>query len=511
MIDNISATGANLPSLGLEEFRALAKDHNLIPVYREILGDLHTPVSAFHKLDDGRFAYLLESVEGGENVGRYSFMGGAPSIVLRTRDREVTVERDGSSATRELAEGEDPLHVLKTLMSEYRVARVPGLPKFYGGAVGYISYDAVRFFERLPDAPPDDLNLPDCYFVFTDICVIFDHVRHRILVICNAHVDGDPDDAYRRAFAKIDDILDQLQRPDKSPLGLIPGGPLADLPVESNFTHEGFLAAVEHGKEYIAAGDVIQVVLSQRLRRELCPALCAEPFNIYRALRYLNPSPYMYYLSYGDLKIIGSSPERLVSEEQGTVITRPIAGTRRRGRDAEEDAALAADLLADAKERAEHIMLVDLGRNDLGRVCEYGSVEVDELMQIENYSHVMHIVSNVRGALRPELDHFDVLRACFPAGTVSGAPKIRAMEIIDELELTRRGPYAGAIGYFSFEGNMDTAITIRTIVVRDGAAYVQAGAGIVADSVPESEYQETLNKARALLKSLEMAERGLCG
>jgi len=510
MNECLDMADASLPSIGLEEFRALAREHNLIPVYREILGDLHTPVSAFNKLDDGRFAYLLESVEGGESVGRYSFMGGAPSIVLKTRDREVTIEREGECATRVLEDGEDPLHVLRSLMADYRVARVPGLPKFYGGAVGYMSYDTVRFFERLPDAPPDDLQLPDCYFVFTDICVIFDHVRHRILVICNAHVNGDPDAAYQRALAKIDDLIRQLQAPDARPLGLIPGGGGNGAAVTSNFSHEGFLAAVERAKEYITAGDIIQVVISQRLQRELSPALRAQPFNLYRALRYLNPSPYMYYLSYGDLKIIGSSPERLVSEEQGTVITRPIAGTRKRGRDAAEDAALAADLLADAKERAEHIMLVDLGRNDLGRVCEFGSVEVDELMNIENYSHVMHIVSNVRGTLRPELDHFDVLRACFPAGTVSGAPKIRAMEIIDELEPTRRGPYAGAIGYFSFEGNMDTAITIRTIVVADGIAYVQAGAGIVADSVPESEYQETLNKARALLKALEMAERGLC-
>ena len=501
---------ASLPSIGLEAFRALAREHNLIPVYREILGDLHTPVSAFHKLDDGRFAYLLESVEGGESVGRYSFMGGAPSTVLKARGREVTVERQGESVTRQLEEGEDPLHVLRALMAEYRVARVPGLPKFYGGAVGYMSYDTVRFFERLPDAPPDDLGLPDCYFVFTDVCVIFDHVRHRILVICNAHVDGDPDAAYGRALAKIDDLIEQLQAPEARPLGLTPDGSGDGAPVTSNFTHDGFLAAVARAKDYITAGDIIQVVLSQRLQRELSPALRAQPFNLYRALRFLNPSPYMYYLSYGDLKIIGSSPERLVSEEQGTVITRPIAGTRRRGKDAAEDAALAADLLADAKERAEHIMLVDLGRNDLGRVCEFGSVEVDELMNIENYSHVMHIVSNVHGTLRPELDHFDVLRACFPAGTVSGAPKIRAMEIIDELEPTRRGPYAGAIGYFSFEGNMDTAITIRTIVVQDGTAYVQSGAGIVANSVPENEYQETLNKARALLKSLEMAERGLC-
>jgi anthranilate synthase component 1 len=324
-------------------------------------------------------------------------------------------------------------------------------------------------------------------------------------------VDGDPDAVYDRALAKIDDLIGQLQAPETRPLGLVPDAAADECAVTANFTHEGFLDAVARVKEYIAAGDIIQAVLSQRLQRTLSPALQAQPFNIYRALRYLNPSPYMYYLSYGNVKLIGSSPERLVSEEDGTVITRPIAGTRKRGKDAAEDAALAADLLADAKERAEHIMLVDLGRNDLGRVCAYGTVRVDELMAIEHYSHVMHIVSNVVGTLRPELSQYDVLRACFPAGTVSGAPKIRAMEIIDELEPTRRGPYAGAIGYFSFAGNMDTAITIRTIVVQDGTAYVQAGAGIVADSVPESEYQETLNKARALLTALEMAERGLCG
>lgn len=498
-------------SLDRDTFRALARDYNLIPVYREILGDLHTPVSAFHKLDDGRFAYLLESVEGGENIGRYSFLGGAPSLVFSTQGREITIDRQGVAETRALADGEDPLHVLKALMGEYRVAKVPGLPKFYGGAVGYFSYDSVRFFEELPAAPPDDLQLPDCIFVFTEACVIFDHVRHRILMVSNVHVDGDPDATYDQAAAKIDDLIAQLQAPETRPLGLLPGAEMPDAQMKSNFTHEGFLAAVDTAKDYITAGDIIQVVLSQRLSRQLSPALQAQPFNLYRALRYLNPSPYMYYLSYGDLKIIGSSPERLVSEEEGTVVTRPIAGTRKRGRNAQEDAELAADLLADAKERAEHIMLVDLGRNDLGRVCEFNTVEVDELMIIENYSHVMHLVSNVRGKLRPELDHFDVLRACFPAGTLSGAPKVRAMQIIDELEPTRRGPYGGAIGYFSFEGNMDTAITIRTIVVTEGTAYVQAGAGIVADSVPESEYQETLNKARALLKALELAERGLCG
>ena len=496
-------------SLCREAFRALAGSYNLIPVYQEILGDLHTPVSAFHKLDDGRFAYLLESVEGGEKVGRYSFLGGAPSLTLKCTGREITIDREGELETRLLREGEDPLRVLKELMGVYRVAPAAGLPKFYGGAVGYFGYDTVRFFEELPQAPPDDLGLPDCYFVFTEACVIFDHVRHSILLVCNAFVAGDADAAYDRAITRIAALVSQLQAPETRPLGLLPDRPASPVTFTSNVTHEEFLAAVLRAQEYIAAGDIIQVVLSQRLCCELSAALQAQPFNLYRALRYLNPSPYLYYLSYGEVKIIGSSPERLVSEEDGLVITRPIAGTRKRGQTPAEDAELAADMLADAKECAEHIMLVDLGRNDLGRVCQCNSVEVDELMQVENYSHVMHMVSNVRGQLQPGLDHFDVLRACFPAGTVSGAPKIRAMQIIDELEPTRRGPYAGAIGYFSFQGNMDTAITIRTIVLKDHTAYVQAGAGIVADSVPESEYQETLNKARALLNALAMAEQGL--
>jgi anthranilate synthase component 1 len=509
MNDTITTVREHGVSVGREQFRQLAREYNLIPVFREILGDLHTPVSAFHKLDDGCFCYLLESVEGGEQVGRYSFLGGAPSVVFRAKGDTVTVERQGSVDQRTLAPGEDPLHVLQSLMRAYRLAPVDGLPKFFGGAVGYLSYDMMRYFERLPDAPPDDLNLPDCCFVFTEPCLIFDHVRHRIIIVNNTLVHGDPDEAYDRALHKIDDLIRQLQAPETRPLGLMPAQETAVSTVESNVTHDEFIAAVEQAKEYIAAGDIIQVVLSQRLQQTLSPALREQPFNLYRALRYLNPSPYMYYLSYGDVKIIGSSPERLVSEEDRVVITRPIAGTRRRGATAAEDAALAEELLADIKERAEHIMLVDLGRNDLGRVCEYNTVEVDQLMAVEYYSHVMHLVSNVRGRLREEYDHFDLLRAAFPAGTVSGAPKIRAMQIIDELEPTRRGPYAGAIGYFSFDGNMDTAITIRTIVVHDGTAYVQAGAGIVADSVPESEYQETLNKARALLKALEMAEHGM--
>ncbi len=491
-----------------EEFRALAADYNLIPVYRELLADLHTPVSAFHQLDDGRFAYLLESVEGGETAGRYSFLGGAPAISLQTRNGQVTITRDGVAETRPLGFGEDPLHVLKGLLREFRAAPAPGLPKFYGGAVGYLSYDMVRYFENLPDAPPDDLNLPECYFVFTDACVIFDNVRHSLQVVCNARVTDDPDAAYDRAVAKIESIIAQLSAVPRTSLALSANESTVAA-VTSNMTREQFHSAVERAKEYITAGDIIQVVPSQRLQRQISPALVAKPFNIYRALRYLNPSPYMFYLSFDGFKLIGSSPERLVSEEDGVLVTRPIAGTRKRGKTAAEDAALAADLLADEKERAEHIMLVDLGRNDLGRVSEFGSVVVDELMQVEYYSHVMHLVSNVTGKLRAGLDHFDVLRACFPAGTLSGAPKVRAMQIIDELEPTRRGPYGGAIGYFSYAGNLDTAITIRTILLQDNIATVRAGAGIVSDSVPESEYQETLNKAGALLQALEMAGLGL--
>ena len=494
------------PSRG--EFRDRARRGDLVPVYRACLGDLETPVSAFLKLGSSDYAFLLESVEGGEKVGRYSFLSSQPYLVFQSKGPQVRIAGPGGQETRELSPGTDPLTVLKELLSRHRFVPSPELPRFCGGAVGYLGYDLVRFFEELPNGTNDDLNLPDCMLVFTDSYLIFDHLRRRILVVANAYVGDDPDAAYDQAIDKIDAMIKRLARPISHPL--LAGNGATEIapetiPPESNMTPQQFMSSVERAKEYIAAGDAIQVVLSQRLSRPLS----ADPFDVYRALRSLNPSPYMYYLNYGDLKIIGSSPERLVSEEDGEVITRPIAGSRPRGATPQEDEALCAELLRDEKERAEHIMLVDLGRNDIGRVCESGTVEVNTLMSVERYSHVSHMVSNVRGRLAEGKDQFDVLRACFPAGTVSGAPKIRAMEIIDELEPTRRGPYAGAIGYFSYGGNMDTAITIRTIVVKNDIAYVQVGAGIVADSVPEREYQETMNKAMALLRALDIAENGL--
>ncbi|UCH35452.1 MAG: anthranilate synthase component I [Armatimonadota bacterium] len=489
------------------EFRERARRGDLIPVYRACLGDLETPVSAFLKLGSSDYAFLLESVEGGEKVGRYSFLGSQPYLVFQSKGRRVRIAGPQGEETRELPPGSDPLTVIKELLLRHRFVASPELPRFCGGAVGYLSYDIVRFFEELPDSTEDDLDLPDCMLVFTDTYLIFDHLRQKILVMANAYVGDDPDAAYDEAVGKIDGMIRRLSRHiDRPHLVADPSGGFItpSAPPRSNMTREQFMDGVVRAKEYIAAGDAIQVVLSQRLTKPMR----ADPFEVYRALRSLNPSPYMYYLSYGDLKIIGSSPERLVSEEDGEVITRPIAGSRPRGQTPQEDEELVADLLRDEKERAEHIMLVDLGRNDIGRVCESGTVEVDKLMTVERYSHVSHMVSNVRGRLAQGKDQFDVLRACFPAGTVSGAPKIRAMEIIDELEPTRRGPYAGAIGYFSFSGNMDTAITIRTIVVKDDTAYVQVGAGIVADSVPEREHQETMNKAMALLRALETAEGG---
>ncbi len=486
----------------LDEFKTLARQGNLIPVSREIMGDTDTPVSAFRKIDRGGHAFLLESVEGGEKWGRYSFLGAEPRLVFRSKGREAEILEDGK-LRRETVE-KDPLENLKRLLQAYRPVKVPGLPRFFGGAVGYLAYDLVRFFERLPDANPDPLDLYDAYFVFTDTLVIFDNVRQKIKVVQNTHVtEGeDLEESYLRATLRIDELVDRL----KAPLVPEKPSPVAGSPdVQSNLSREEFCRAVERAKEYVVAGDVIQVVLSLRHIMNLQ----VDPFLIYRTLRTLNPSPYMFFLRHEGHTLVGASPEVLARVEEGRVEVRPIAGTRRRGDDEAEDSRLEAELRSDPKEVAEHVMLVDLGRNDVGRVARRGTVQVNEVMVVERYSHVMHLVSNVRAEIEEGKDAFDVIRATFPAGTLSGAPKIRAMEIIDELENLRRGPYGGAVGYFGYGGNMDTAITIRTIVIKDGKIHLQAGAGIVYDSDPGREYQECVDKGRALVKAIDLAREGL--
>ena len=487
-----------------DDFQKKAEHGNLIPVYKSILADMETPVSAFYKIDDGEYGFLLESVEGGEHLGRYSFLGSEPSILFQSKDNHVRVDDLGTGQTTEW-ESSYPLGELERFMSRYQPVDVAGLPRFHGGAVGYLSYDAVRFFEELPDSTEDDRQLPDCFFMITDTLLVFDRVNHQITVVANAHVDGDVEGTYQWAINRIDALIAKLKRPLLACSPKKPAGTTIDVKVESNFTQTEYEGVVARAKEYIGAGDIIQVVPSQRLS----VPLSVDTFDVYRALRTVNPSPYMYYIKLANLQIAGTSPEMMVRVEDQIAETRPIAGTRPRGETPGEDVALADELIADEKERAEHVMLVDLGRNDLGRVCKYHTVRVSEMMAIERYSHVMHIVSHVVGELRDGMTAFDVIRACLPAGTLSGAPKIRAMEIIDELEPTRRGPYGGAVGYFSFSGNADTAITIRTLVVKDGTAYVQAGGGIVADSVPETEYEETLNKAQAVIKAIGIAEMGL--
>ena len=498
----------------LADFREKARHGNLIPVYKTMLADMETPVSAFYKIGGSDHAFLLESVEGGEHVARYSFLGSDPSILLRGKGNLVRIDDLRTGETIE-QETEDPLRVLEELMTRYQPVEVEGLPRFHGGAVGYLNYDMVRYVEELPDTTEDDRELPDCFFMVTDTLLVFDHVNHQIKVVANAHTNGDVDEAYERALDQIDELITKLKQPlfppfppageGKKEACQKPIGNPSGVPVTSNFTKEDYHQVVLRAKEYIAAGDIIQVVPSQRFTAPIS----VDTFDAYRALRTVNPSPYMFYLKFDELQIAGASPEMMVRVEDGIAEMRPIAGTRPRGATPDEDEALGTELLADPKERAEHVMLVDLGRNDLGRVCEYHTVRVSEMMVIERYSHVMHISSHVIGELREGQTPYDVIRACLPAGTLSGAPKIRAMEIIDELEPTRRGPYGGAVGYFSFSGNADTAITIRTLVVKDGIAYVQAGGGIVADSVPETEYEETVNKARAVLRAIEIAEAGL--
>jgi anthranilate synthase component 1 len=480
-------------------FKKLCSRGNLIPVYTEIPADVETPVSAFLKVaGKAKRGFLLESVEGGENMARYSFLGADPAETVAVRGG--VVEHTCGGQTRILSHGGDPMQAIRGLMARYKPVKLPGLPRFHGGLVGYMAYDLVRYFERLPERNPDDLGLPEALFFFTDNFLVFDHVRHVILVVSNVHVTGSPDQAYAAALVQIRRLVGLLAKP--LPAAGKPGA--GKVRLKSNTSKPRFLENVRRAKEYIRAGDIFQVQISQRLSG----TAPAKPFDVYRALRTVNPSPYMYYLRFPECELIGSSPEILVRREGSVVSTRPIAGTVRRGEDEAADRLQEARLLGDPKERAEHIMLVDLGRNDIGRVCQYGSVHVPELMVIERYSHVMHIVSHVQGTLRPGLDQFDVLAAAFPAGTVTGSPKIRAMEIIEELETTRRGPYAGAVGYFDYGGNLDTAIIIRTLVYQQGRFHLQAAAGIVADSSPEREYQETLNKMRALVQALELASSG---
>ncbi len=484
------------------DFKQMATLGNLIPVFEEIHFDWETPISAFRKIDDGKTSFLLESVEGAEKWGRYSFLGSGSSHLFRSKGEAFEILKNGEVLYR--GKAKDPLRPLQEFMGNYHPVLQDGLPRFSGGAVGYLSYDVARCFEKIPERLPYDINLYDCSFTITDVLLAFDNLKKKIKVIFNLFLDDQQtlEEAYREAQEKIESIIAKLQRPHPRLTereGFIPCA------LQSNFSKEDYTKVVEKAKEYIRAGDIIQVVPSQRFSTEVH----CEPFDIYRALRSINPSPYLFYLRMNDTILMGSSPEVMVRLEGGQIELRPIAGTRRRGKDKEEDLALEKDLLADEKEKAEHIMLVDLGRNDVGRVSDIGSVKVTELMTVEKYSHVMHLVSNVRGALAPGKNAFDVFRATFPAGTVSGAPKIRAMEIIEELEPFRRGFYAGAVGYFSFQGNMDTCITIRSILIKDGKAYVQAGGGVVADSEPEKEYEETLHKARAIFKAIQLAHEGL--
>ncbi len=488
----------------LATFKSLATDVDLVPVYRRLVSDTLTPVSAYCRLDGGANSFLFESVVGGERIGRYSFLGAGPLMQVDAYDREVVVTRDGKS---ERSKVDDPLQYLHELLNDYRAPVVPGLPRFCGGAVGYAGYDTVRYTENLPNAPQDDRHLPDMSFAFYDRMVIFDQIQKTILVVAFADVrQGNHADAYAAACKRVDEVCQQLSKPtDNLHLTDISLTDDPQLPFRSNFTRDGYETAVEKCKEYIRAGDIFQVVLSQRLELETK----ANPTDIYRALRVVNPSPYMFLVRTPAVTLIGSSPEIMVRVDEGMTTIRPLAGTRRRGKTEAEDQALEKELLADEKEIAEHVMLVDLARNDVGRVAEYGSVAVTKQFVVERYSHVMHISSEVVGRLAKDKTSLDALRAGLPAGTLSGAPKVRAMEIIDEFEPHRRGPYGGAVGYIDFTGHMDTCIALRTIVMVGQTAYLQAGAGIVADSVPASEYEETLNKARGLLKAIEVAEQQL--
>ena len=500
-----------------ETFTDLARDHTVVPVYRQLTGDSLTPVSAFRAVEEGDWSFLFESVVGGERIGRYSFLGAGPFRKFEASGTRTRTQ-DGAGPWAE-GTAADPLKALEDMIAAYRAPQLPGLPRFCGGAVGYAGYDTVRYVERLPSPPADDRHLPDLCFGLFDRMVIFDHINKTVAVVAHAHIGSPPTDgsganlndlqqAYQTACDRIDELVARLQR-GATDLPLTDIDPDARrarrAPPQSNFTRPEFEAIVRKAVEYINAGDIFQVVLSQRFQAETT----AKPFDIYRALRVINPSPFMFYLRAGAVTLVGASPEIMCRVENGEITNRPLAGTRPRGKTPAEDKALAAELLADPKERAEHIMLVDLARNDVGRVSQLGSVRIDNLLAVERYSHVMHLSSTVTGTIEPGRTAFDALRASLPAGTLSGAPKVRAMEVIDELEPHRRGPYGGAVGYVDFSGNMDTCIALRTMVIQGTSAYVQAGAGIVADSVPSAEYDETVNKAMSLIRALEVAETQL--
>jgi anthranilate synthase component 1 len=485
-----------------KDYCELAKQGNLIPIYQELLMDLETPLSFFKRLERDQYSFLLESVEGSERWARYSFLGTRPYRVFKAGGNRVEIIEGGR---RRVINSDSPLKSLEEFLRDCQPVTVPGVPPFFGGAIGYVAYNAVEQFHEIANTKKTPLHIPEIFFVFVQTLVAFDNLKHTIKVIDNVRVNAKTNlrKAYDQAVKRINEVISSLQ---KKPRGIEPrelSHGHGNRKLRSNLTREAFQQAVARAKDYIKAGDIIQVVLCQRLETETS----TDPFEVYRALRFINPSPYMFYLELEDLKIIGSSPETMVRLTGDTIELRPIAGTRRRGNTPEEERELEAELLADPKERAEHIMLVDLGRNDVGRVAEIGTVEVNELMAIERYSHVIHIVSNVRGKLAANKTAFDLFVSAFPAGTVSGAPKIRAMQIISELEPEKRGLYAGAIGYFGYNGNLDTCIVIRTIIMKGKRAFINAGAGIVADSDPEMEYQETLNKARAMLRAIELAEQ----
>ena len=490
-------------SPNFEAFAELAANHDLVPVYRRMLSDGLTPVSAFQKLDDGQDACLFESVIGGEKVGRYSILAVNPFMIINACGNDVTISRDGEMERRT---SDNPLDDLRQLVDSFKAPQLEELPPFNGGAIGYAGYDVIRYVENLPNPPENDRQIPDMTFGFYDSLVVFDNVNKTMFVIVMARLDQfqDIQAAYTEAIARVDQLIEKLAAPAALSMADIDtAGGTDDFSYTSNFEKSEFETAVNKCVEYIRAGDIFQVVISQRLQLDLQ----VDPVELYRSLRVVNPSPFMFFLRTSDVTLVGSSPEIMCRVVDGKVTVRPLAGTRPRGATEQEDNQLAEELLADPKERAEHVMLVDLGRNDVGRIAKYRSVELSDVMVIERYSHVMHITSNVTGQLREDKDAFDALAACLPAGTVSGAPKVRAMEVIDELERHRRGPYAGAVGYIDYVGNMDTCIALRTFVIKDDTLYVQAGAGIVADSQPKMEYQETLNKARGLLKAVEITAK----